>query len=192
MTVTLSNEEKWAKINGHERKSNAYFFSHPKYVVPAEMLKDVIEQHHKVVQARVSPMHEFQRGRALYEDEGWREFIASDMAQILRSTPVAVIRRLWGVMNGEAKVVNVCFAEAACMAMGIELEIDTNLPVLPGNKVLATDLVTIRAENHGEELPQLVAKRLGIRAWKLSGLIVRYPHHLELLRDMAPYDCLRP
>ena len=174
-----------------QHKKFGYFFAHKSYVTPASMVKKLLDERHYMIQARVSAMTEAGKYRAEYEDEGWIELLAWEMGQILRSTPEAVLRRMYDIRYDKAKVCNISFAEALCEALGMNMEIETDIPTLPGNRKLAAELVSIRAEMAGVELSDEELRVLADRAWRLSAIIVRNPERMERVQNMAPFDCLR-
>lgn len=120
---------------------------------------------------------------------GWKELLAHRISLILRSSPEAALRRIYDLCHETGKVTSIAYAEAITMAIGIDLDRDTDIPTLPGNRKLAADLIRCRADR---ELTELEVRRLAKQTTRLSALIIKYPHNQARLQDLAPFDCLRP
>ena len=173
------------------QRNRGYMLAHPEYVVPCDMLAAVIKKNHKYIQERVEGFTESMRDRQINNDEGWIEVMATDIAHYTKKSVPAIMRRLFDIRAGRALIVNVSFAESAIDAMGLDMYLDTDIPVLPGNQRHATDLVTVRAEAQGVFLDDEEARRLGKAVHRLSAQFIMYPKHRERLLNLAPFNCLR-
>lgn len=115
------------------------------YVVPCDLLAEVLEAH-----------------KAEFEDEdrapregvpsGWRQGLAERAAQITGRTAPAVFRRLYDVMYGATKAVNIDMAEGMLLACGLMIDHDTDLPTLPVNMGTARDMADVHAEMRDQSM----------------------------------------
>ena len=149
------------------------------WVVPAPPLRKILEDNKEYIEAADSD------GLG----NGWRELLAHRVALVLRSSPEAAKRRIYDLCYDKSRVITANYAEAICMTLGIDLDRDTDIPTLPGNRKFAAELIRCRADT---ELDELTLQRLANQTVRLSALIVKYPHNQARLQDMAPFDCLRP
>lgn len=114
------------------------------YIVPCDLLAPILEAHKHELEDedRHALAHEGQ-------ESGWRLLLAERVATNTgRSTP-AVFRRLYDVMYGKTKALNIDMAEGMLIAVGLLLDHDTDLPTLPSSMVTARDM----AEVNCPELP---------------------------------------
>lgn len=162
--------------------------SWPGYVVPTTLLADVIEKHAHQYLGDVPPGVHVD----LSTEDGWRDRLAEQVAQIRRSSYEAAIRRLHDVTHRKSKIVSSDYADATCLALGLDMDVDTNLPTLPGNMRAARECVIGHAEDQGFELDDIAIQRHAHTAMRLSLLIISYPHNSERLRNLAPFNCLHP
>lgn len=111
------------------------------------------------------------------EDDGWRQAIAIRVCGITdNKTSVSLAtRRLYGVLSRETKTTDVGHADAFLMALGSSLYM-SDIPVIPGSKPAAVEMVETEAWVAGKKLkPETVARR----ASKL------YDDAQKLLRDVT-------
>lgn len=139
------------------------------HVVPTSLLRDFLIQHFE-------GRHE------------WKEQFYFDVAFTLKLDQKAVARRMRDVWTCTSAVTKASYADAACIALGLELDRDTNIPTLPGNLSLAKEMILLRAD---EELDEMTLERLARKTHRICALICGYPHNVERLLDLAPYNCLR-
>jgi len=149
------------------------------WVVPSEPLRVLLEKNQKYLEATDCD------GLG----HGWKELLAHQVALILRGSPNAAKRRIYDLCYGRVMVTSAPYAGAITMALGLDLDRDTDIPTLPGNKTLAADLIRVRAD---QDLDEMHVRRLARQTIRLSALILRYPHNQARLQDLAPFDCLRP
>lgn len=178
-----TRKKKWQQVTT-TKPASTYVFNHPKYVVPIPILREYIEANiHKMEQ------------RDMYgndmDEVGWRDQFCHRVSSIMRCSQESSKRRLYDVMHDKARVINVAFAEAAAIAFGHDLDTDTDIPTLPGNKVLAKDLIENRAEQAEVVLDDITKQQYVNRVLRLCSLISKYPHHHRMLADMAPFNCFR-
>lgn len=141
------------------------------YVVPTKLFRDFL----------LDKFH----GR----EDGWREQLYFDMAHSLKLEQKAIARRMRDVWITHSQVTKAAYADAACLALGLDLDRDTNIPQLPGTVKLTRELIEIRAD---KELDELSLQRYVHQVQRICALILGYPHNTERLLDLAPFDCLRP
>lgn len=182
-------------VNGvrrtQKKKTCATHFGQNYYVVPVSKLSDLILTfREQLTQEYTSPSDHHEHHTSARS--GWRLLLAERMAKTLNIKTETVERRLNDIIHKKTSTTKAAFADAACLAVGLRLELDTDLPVLPGNTRDALDLVTIRAEMQGVTLTEDEAQRLARITHRVSALISKYPHKIDRLLDLAPYDCLRP
>lgn len=129
------------------------------YIVPCDLLAEVLEAHKAEFEDedRSPEAHE---GQAT----GWRQGLADRAAQITGRTAPAVFRRLYDVMYGRTKAVNIDMAEGMLLACGLMLDRDTDLPTLPSNMHTAREMAELHAEFHAPDMTpediEAVAKSL--------------------------------
>ena len=167
------------------------------WVVPAVMLREFIHDHQHVWQSQYSPLQHDVSGwevgntGTITEDCGWRTHLSIQVSMMTGNTIETTQRNLYRVMSDEGQVIGVDFAEAVVMSLGLFIDQDTTIPVLPGNLRCAQELLEVRDEQFwnrsSEERNQL--KRL---VMELRNQIIQYPDRLEEIQDEAPFDCLRP
>lgn len=175
MTATLYPENRKQRTGPLQRNS---FTGWKTWVVPVDALAALIQEKHHLLETDARHNGE----------PAWKEYYAGEIAATLKCSMEAARRRLWGVLAREGKIVNVTFADAACMALGLDLDRDTDIPTLPGNMKLAVELVRVRSGLNDD----LRLRREAKTVIRLSALILQYPHNQARLQDLAPYDCLRP
>lgn len=183
-----------ATLFSPEPKSKSWY-GYRTWVVPSPLLREFILKHKQELAADFRPsLHtngKLNWARAGDTDVGWKEALAREMSGILHLNTEAILRRLWGVMNDEYHIINAEFAEAAVLSLGLDLDRDTDIPVLPGNIKHAVDLIECRANVAGDELNEMEIRRLAKRAIRVSHLIIKRPYHTSLLVQYAPYNCLK-
>jgi hypothetical protein len=165
------------KATGNPTKNS--WFGWQNWVVPAPLMRELLETNKKYLEAI-----DFDG-----LGNGWKELLAHRIALVLRGTPEAALRRIYDISYGKSKVLSANYAEAICLILGLDLDRDTNIPTLPGNKKLAAELIRCRSNR---ELTDKETNRLARQTVRLSALILKYPHNQARLQDMAPFDCLRP
>lgn len=153
------------------------------YIIPAPYVRDVLLKHGPTLNNE-SP--------AVQHDIGWQTVLATRIARILGTKDTAPFRRIYGLLADEANIVLAQWADACCLSLGLRLDHDIELPVLPGNSQTARELIIERAAFAGDSLTPKQLNALTKKLIRLARLIVHYPHHTERLLDLAPYDCLRP
>lgn len=98
------------------------------------------------------------------EESGAVDRIASDAAQTLGKTLEAVVRRIYDIRAGKAKVVNTEFADAILLAGGRMIE-DEDIKTFPATIAGAVSMIEIELEEAGltftpEEIQQAARARL--------------------------------
>ena len=177
------------------RKKQIHPLHHWKtWVVPACLLRDFILDHKHIWQLRYSPPH---IDSALYgtvvpnEKFGWRAHLALEVSMFTGQSLDAVHRHIYRVMAVEGRVSTIEFAEAVVLSLGLFIDQDTNIPVLPGNLRNAQELLEVRDPKFWER-PEKERLHFQREVMELCGEIIRHPERLKELQDAAPFDCLRP
>lgn len=181
----------------HYGLRNRQWWGWQKYVVPTSIFWPWLLEQKPHILATMEPLQRsgngaIQAGNQYDNEQGWKEMLSHRMALLLNNSPEAVLRRLWGASAGEAKAISAEYVDAACLAMGLYLDRDVDLPVLPGSVNVAKELLLERVSDQSISLDELELRRLAKTTVRISALICSYPHHTERLLDMAPFDCLRP
>ena len=156
------------------------------YVVPTPMLADLIDKHIPEMMKQVPEMPVIGQG-----ETGWRDYLSMRVASIRRCTFEATQRRVHDITHRKTRVVRVDFADATCLALGIDLDRDTNIPTLPGNIAQTKALIEDRAAVLGVPLTPEDHERFTLQAFRLALLIIAYPHKSDRLVPLAPFDCFR-
>lgn len=166
------------KATGKPTKNSWYGWK--TWIVPTPPLRKLLEDNKQYLEAP-----DFDG-----KGNGWVELLAHRITLILRQDDTeAALRRIYDLHHGKSRVTSIDYAEAITMILGLDIDRDTDIPTLPGNKRLAAELIRCRADT---ELDELTLKRLANQTVRLSALILKYPHNQARLQDMAPFDCLRP
>ena len=117
------------------------------WIVPASYLRDFIYKHKQTWQFRYAPVHDGDGlSRVNYADEdcGWRTHLSLEVSQSTGQTFEATQRSLYRILSGESNCIHAEFAEAIVMSVDLFIDLDTNIPVLPGNLRCARELLEVR------------------------------------------------
>jgi hypothetical protein len=200
MTSTLVSSTRQAYTNGWRT-----------WVVPSTLLRDFVYKHKHIWQARYAPpQHEdLWRGLMLSaKDLGWRQHLALEVSMSLGLKMDATKRHLYRVMSGESQVIHAEFAEIIVMSLGMDIDRDTMLPVLPGNLRCAQELLEVRDPDFWQrpaderlhfqrEIMELSREIIWVSTIYQSNhgcpfsTLLR-PRRIREIQDAAPFNCLRP
>jgi hypothetical protein len=164
------------------------------WVVPATMLRDFIHQYKHIWQFRYSPpLQETTTHGAILPNErfGWRTHLSLEIAMTTGQSVEAAQRHLYRCLTNESHVITIDFAEAVVMSVDLDIDRDTEIPVLPGNLRNAQELLEVRDEKFWErpEEERVYLQRVVMR---LCEQIIDNPSQMVEFQDDAPFDCLRP
>lgn len=159
------------------------------YIVPTHHVRQLLEAHADTLNAEFNGTP-----TSLLEDDavGWRKLLAGRIANILGVSDHAAVRRIWGILSGESHITRASWVDAACIALDLQLDHDVVVPILPGTINLTRELLTERAAAAGVELDHDELERLVKYTFRLTRLILYYPHHEERLLKLAPFNCFLP
>lgn len=172
--------------------------AYPTWCIPSVLVKEFLQSNKGILEAEYTPVPLAKTTKKGFNEirvnpeGGWKELLVARMSRTLKVKPEAVVRRLYDIEYGKSQMVNIRWADAACLAMGKFIDSDTDLLTMPGNQNSAKELIQVRAEIAGDELDELEVKRLAKRTLRVVRLILHYPHNAERLASLAPYNCLRP
>ena len=155
-------------------------------IVPTSLVADLVEEH--IPEMNKAATQSFLANK----DEGWRDYLATRVSSIRRGKLEAALRRLHDITHRKSRATHADLADAICLALGLDLDRDTNIPTLPGSFPLAKALIEDRAAIQGVKITDAEADQYALTTQRLSLLILAYPHKAERLVDLAPFDCLRP
>jgi hypothetical protein len=164
------------------------------WIVPAIFLRDFIYEHKHIWQYRfTSPQKEYAwHGASVAADDcGWRTQISLEVAETTGQTMETAQRHLYRVLSGESHCIQAEFAEAVVMSLNMHIDLDTTIPVFPGNLRCAEELLEVR-DPHFWERPREERLHFQREVMELCIEIIQHPERLEELQDAAPFNCLRP
>jgi len=155
----------------------------PNYVVPTALLAPLIEAHIGQLLDQMPPDTE-------RPNDGWRERLSERVASIRNATKESSLRRVYDIQHRKTKIINADFADATCLAFGLHIDHDTNIPTLPGNSNVAKELIEERANALNITLDPETVEKYARQAYRISLLIINYPHNADRLVKLAPLGCL--
>lgn len=129
------------------------FYGQAGYVVPCDLLAPILDAHKAELENDDRHPHDGQAS-------GWRQALADRVAANTGRTPEAVFRRLYDVMHGKSKALNIDLAEGMLIAVGLLLDHDTDLPTLPGCITAARDMADVHADMFDEGMTLAERERL--------------------------------
>ncbi|MBA2726504.1 MAG: hypothetical protein H0U53_10980 [Actinobacteria bacterium] len=155
------------------------------------MVKKLLEE--RIRPVMVKDMPPLKSADAKIEDYGWRMHLAERSALFSEdATQESMSRRMHGVMTLESRVTYISNVEAWCLAADLDLDRDTDIPTLPGNKPLALDLLYWRARAVKLNVRKSDLVKFVPVVLELSNAILDSPELMSELQDDAPFNCLRP
>lgn len=155
------------------------------FVVPTALLAKLVEEQH----GELAPLNPLDM-HANDPELGWRRELGNRVARIRRCKPVAAYRRIYDITHQITTVVRVDLADAICLAFGLHLERDTDIPTLPGSIYAAKQMVETRADDLSLKLTPRELEQEATKLLRISFLIIAYPHNTDRLRKLAPLGCL--
>lgn len=164
-------------------------FSWPSYVAPCVMVRDVLLNQVKPLIVGAMPMLE---GTSEDPSFGWRSYLCHQAAQDSGQNASALLRRLHATLNTAGVITYIENVERWLLTAGLDLDRDTDIPTLPGNRMLALDLLLVRAQAVDPKAKPKDVIPLIPDLLSLCYAIVENPEQLSDLQDDAPFDCLRP
>lgn len=123
-------------------------------------------------------------------DDDYLSFVRYRGAAISGKGEASVKRRLYDVMNENTLAVDAEWAETFVACAGYTLD-DRDLPVLPGGRFDAIDLLQVRASEMDESVTYFDVMEYVPTLLQLCVEIISFPDECERLRDEAPFNCLR-
>lgn len=175
------------------------------YAIPIDAAKQAIETHmhlfhrNATVLASSRPESDHRHSKiapAPKDGLGWQQTACRTASTILGRSPAAVERRLRAILNDterdRGRAADAALVDAVFLTVGLRLDHDVPLPVLPCTTPLALDLLQIRNEIHGsphteQEIRDMVRPLLVL----CTEILDRGDWSDEML-SQAPLDCLRP
>lgn len=153
-------------------KTKNLVLGHRTYMVPVDLLADIIEEKQTSI---------------LLMD------LVKEICCNTGKPQSGIERAVRTILSRQQKAINVDIAEQILMGIDLYLDINIELPVLPGNKALATELVNTRANIVSSviKLDQKDMDKLIDKTIELSIKILEDPYNAPYYQDQAPFDCLR-
>lgn len=160
------------------------------YIVPIDALKEAMLDPKMQVLFKADVVT-----ATVFDDEetkGWQALLGERVGRILKEKHTIADRRIGGIMASpelpsRGKVVTVKYAEAIFLSIGLRLDQDVVLPILPGSVADARDLLMIRSGLDERGVDTMIGPLL-----RLCNEIVKTPDWSDAMLDKAPFDCLRP
>lgn len=198
---TKAEHEKKRAEREEKRRNDPYampkWYAYQSWVVPTRLLADFMHDHKHHWQAQYSPppnsgsnSHAMSAG--VVDDAGWKTYLTYRLSMILGRTEEAIARRLHEYDHATTRTANSEYADAICLTLGLSIDHETTLPVLPGSRGHARDLIELRAMHYGKPWGVNRVEEEMRKTLFLCCQIVNDPYNAAKYMDKAPLDCLRP
>ena len=196
MTATPSFiTQKQRHINAKKKRKKPFppGFGWKDWVVPAWQLREFIEKNKHQWQAMYTPLQMTTLEKSVTvnqaEGEGWKMALAMRVSCITGKGEPAVLRRLFEYVERDVKVAKAEYADAICLSLGLHLEYDAGLIVLPGNRRLAAEMLTDAMEFTGKKLPNF-EEEVERLLW-IAYDVIHNPKKANELVGKAPLNVLK-
>jgi hypothetical protein len=163
-------------------------------VIVCDEARAFLEKHRLQWQAMFVESHVNKNGVFTGRDlsVGWKTALAEEVSRIMPNSHDAVIRRIHAICSKESGIIFAEYLDAACISLGLHIDYDTQMTILPGNRSLAHEMIESRAFHLGLDLTHSETNEYREQLLNVTLRYLKYPHERESLKDLAPLDALRP
>lgn len=128
----------------------------------------------------------------ILEEDCWKTILIDKYSDKFNIKRQSVERKLLKIMTVDKGVTEIDGVEKLAISLGHHIDLDTNIPTLPGNRMLAADLIYVRASEKNKDIGFDDVSSYIPTVIELAGLIIDDPGNISFYQDEAPFDCLRP